>query len=70
MKLEDYIQHLQYLRSKCGDVDVDVNIKTTYEYIGANDFEYEDGYAKAIKPYYDKNKKCIVVHEEFVRFDD
>ena len=22
MKLTDYIQHLQYLHSKCGDVDV------------------------------------------------
>lgn len=69
MKLLDYIHYLQYLHSKCGDVDVDVNIKTTYEYMGTDGFEYNDGYTEAIKPFYDKNKKCIVVHEERVPFD-
>ena len=60
MKLLDYILHLQYLHSKCGDVDVDVNIKTTYEYMGADGFEYNDGYTEAIKPFYDKNKNVLL----------
>lgn len=69
MKLIDYIQLLQRLYDKHGDVDKEVNIKTNYEYMGDDDFEYTEGYTKAIKPYYDKKKNCIVVHEEHVSFD-
>ena len=69
MKLIDYIQLLQYLYDKHGDVDTEVNIKTNYEYMGDDDSYYTEGYTKAIKPYYDKKKNCIVVHEERVSFD-
>lgn len=69
MKLIDYIQLLQHLYDKHGDVDTEVNIKTNYEYMGDDDFEYTEGYTKAIKPYYGKKKNCIVVHEECVSFD-
>ena len=69
MKLLDYIHYLQYLHSKHGNVDTEVNIKTEYEYMSDDDFDYSVGYTKAIRPYYDKKKNCIVVHEERVPFD-
>lgn len=69
MKLIDYIHYLQYLHIKHGDADTEVNIKTNYEYMSDDDFDYTSGYTKAIKPYYDKKKNCIVVHEERVSFD-
>ena len=71
MKLIDYVHHLQQLFDKYGDGDVDteVNIKTKYEYMSDDDFEYSVGYIKAIRPYYDKKKKCVVVHEDRVSFD-
>ena len=53
MKLIDYIHYLQYLHIKHGDVDTEVNIKTNYEYMGDDDFDYTEGYTKAIKPYMD-----------------
>ena len=69
MKLIDYIHHLQQLYDKHGNVDTEVNIKTKYEYMGDDDFEYSVGYTKAIRPYYDKKKNCVVVHEDRVSFD-
>lgn len=64
MKLIDYIRYLQYMHIKHGDADTEVNIKINYEYMGDNGFDYTEGYANAIPPYYDKKKNCIVVHEE------
>ncbi len=69
MKLLDYIQYLQYLHIKHGDADTEVNIKTNYEYVGDDDFDYSVGYTKAIRPYYVKKKNCVVVHEDCVSFD-
>lgn len=65
MKLEDYIQHLQYLRSKCGDIDVMVH--TTYEQ--SYSLDLEEKYTYADKPYYDEGNNCIVIHYEFKRYD-
>lgn len=47
MKLIDYIQHLQQLYDKYGNVDTEVNIKTKYEYTGDDDFDYSVGYTKS-----------------------
>ena len=69
MKLLDYIQYLQYLHIKHGDADTEVNIKTNYEYVGDDDFDYSVGDTKAIRPYYVKKKNCVVVHEDRVSFD-
>ena len=66
MKLTDYIKRLQELYQQYGDVDV--MRLTTYEQLYSLDLE--EKYTYADKPYYDEDHNCIVVHEDFVRFDD
>lgn len=65
MKLEDYIHQLQDLHQQYGDIDV--KFYTSYE---LENSEYEEEYTEAFKPYYNKANHCIVVHEDFIRFDD
>lgn len=64
MKISQYIQDLKILQDKYGDVEVKVDI--SYEDIsGEHHSEQED----AIKPKYDKNNKCIIVHYDLVSND-
>ena len=65
MKLIEYIYQLHTLLCKHGDVDI--KIKSTYEY---EDLSLEDKCSDADRPHYDEDHNCIVVHEDFVRFDD
>lgn len=65
MKLIEYIHQLHTLLCKCGDIDV--KYCTSYE---LENREYHETYNEPFKPYYNKNGHCIVVHEDFVRFDD
>lgn len=65
MKLDDYIKILKDLKSKYGNVEVAVN--KTYECM---DLSINDTFLDPEKPYYNKDQKCVVVHEDFVRFDD
>lgn len=65
MKLIEYIYQLHTLLCKHGDIDV--KFYTTYE---LENSEYEEEYTEAFNPYYNKANHCIVVHEDFVRFDD
>ena len=65
MKLTKYIKQLQDLHRQYGNADV--KFYTAYE---LENSEYEDVYTKAFKPYYSKGNHCIVVHEDFVRYDD
>ena len=65
MKLTKYIKQLQDLHLQYGDVVV--KIKSTYEH---EDLSLEDKCSDADRPHYDEDHNCIVVHEDFVRFDD
>lgn len=60
MKISEYIQYLQKLQNKHGDVDVKVNI--TYE---CSDLSINDTFNNPEKPEYNKRKKCIVIYREF-----
>ena len=65
MKLIEYIVNLQTLLRKFGDIDV--KYCTTYEFENKENWEEFD---EPFKPHYNNNEKCIIVHDEFIRFDD
>lgn len=60
MKISKYMQYLQKLQNKHGDVDVKVNI--TYE---CSDLSINDSFNDPEKPEYNKGQKCIVIYREF-----
>ena len=62
MKISQYMQYLKKLHHKYGD-DVEVKVDISYEDISG---EHHSEQADAIKPKYDKNTKCIIVHYELV----
>ena len=64
MKISEYVQYLQELKNKCGDVDVKVNI--TYE---CSDLSINDVYEDTEKPKYDKGQNCIVIYSNFLSYD-
>ena len=63
MKLDEYIKLLEDLKSKCGNVDVKVNI--TYE---CSDLSINDTFKEPELPYYDKKKKSVIVYSEFYEY--
>lgn len=64
MKISEYIQCLQELKNKCGDVDVKVN--KTYE---CADLSINDTYEDVEKPIYDKEQNCVVIFDEFLSYN-
>lgn len=64
MKISEYIQYLQELKNKHGDVDVKVN--KTYE---CADLSINDIFEDVEKPIYDKEQKCVVIYDEFLSYD-
>ena len=64
MKISEYIQYLQELKNKHGDVDVEVN--RTFE---CADLSINDTYQDVEKPIYDKEQKCVVIYSEFYNYD-
>ena len=60
MKISEYIQYLQELKNKYGDVDVKVNI--TYGWAGLS---IKDTFKEPELPYYNKKKKSVIVYSEF-----
>ena len=60
MKISEYVQYLQKLQNKHGDVDVKVNI--TYD---CSDLSINDTFKEPELPYYDKKKKSVIVYREF-----
>ena len=64
MKISEYIQHLQKLKNKYGDLEVKVN--KTYE---CSDLSINDTFEDAKKPFYDEKQKCVVVLSEFYGYD-
>lgn len=63
MKISEYIQYLQELKNKHGDVDVKVNI--TYE---CSDLSINDTFKEPEKPEYNKGQKCIVIYSNFLSY--
>ena len=64
MKISEYIQYLQELKNKRGDVDVKVN--KTYE---CADLSINDTYQDVEKPIFDKGQKCVIIYDEFLSYD-
>ena len=64
MKISEYIQYLQELKNKHGDVNVKVNI--TYE---CADLSINDTYQDVEKPIFDKGQNCVVIYDEFLSYD-
>ena len=64
MKISEYIQCLQELKNKCGDVDVKVN--KTYE---CADLSINDTYQDVENPYYDKGQNYVIIYDEFLSYD-
>ena len=60
MKISEYMQYLQKLQNKHGDVDVKVNI--TYE---CSDLSINDTFNDPEKPEYNKRQRYIVIYREF-----
>ena len=65
MKLIEYIVNLQTMLRKFGNIDV--KYCTTYEF---ENKENREEYHEPFKPYYNNDKKCIIVHDEFIRVDE
>ena len=65
MKLTDYILHLQYLLSKCGDVDV--MCKTAHQ---RKDRSYKKEYKDVKLAHYESTKLglVVVIHEDFIPY--
>ena len=63
MKISEYVQYLQKLQNKHGDVDVKVNI--TYE---CSDLSINDTFKEPEKPEYNKRQKCIVIYSNFLSY--
>jgi hypothetical protein len=58
------MQYLKILHDRYGDIEV--KIKTTYETMGTYDY---DEYTSVVRPNYDKNNECVVIHKEIVNND-
>lgn len=67
MKLSQYIQYLKILHDRYGDIDV--KTETRYETMGEDGFKHTYGYTDVNRPRYAKNKKCVVIHKDYVSFD-
>ena len=65
MRLKDYIRHLQGLHQHYGDIDVTVHTKCMLE-----NLDFDEYYSTADRPYYSKDGNCIVVHSNYIRYDD
>lgn len=64
MKISEYVQHLQELKNKHGDVDVKVN--RTFE---CADLSINDTFQKPELPYYDKERKSVIIYSEFYDYN-
>ena len=64
LKISEYIQCLQELKNKFGDVDVKVN--KTYE---CADLSINDTYQDVEKPFFDKSQNCVIIYDEFLSYD-
>ena len=64
MKISKYIQYLQALKNKHGDVDVKVN--RTFE---CADLSINDTFQKPELPYYDEEQKSVIIYSEFLSYD-
>ena len=64
MKISEYIQYLQELKNKHGDVDIKVN--KTFE---CADLSINDTYEDVEKPIFDKGQNCVVIYDEFLGYD-
>lgn len=67
MKLSQYMQYLKILQDRYGNIEV--KIETRYETMSEKDFEHTYGYTDVNRPRYNKNKKCVVIHKDYVNFD-
>ena len=64
MKISEYIQCLQELKNKHGDVDVKVN--RTFE---CADLSINDTFEDVEKPIYDKEQKSVIIYSEFYDYN-
>ena len=64
MKISEYIQYLQELKNKHGDVDVKVNRK-----FECADLSINDTFKDVEQPFYDKGKNCVIIYDEFLNYD-
>lgn len=67
MKISQYIQDLKILQDRYGDVEV--KVKVSYETIEDRGFAYSNKYENVIRPRYDKDNECVVIHKEIVSSD-
>lgn len=65
MKLIEYLNQLHTLLCKHGNVDVSVHTKCMLE-----NLDFDENYSTADRPYYSKDGNCIVVHSNYIRYDD
>ena len=64
MKLDDYIKHLEALKSKYGNVEVKIN--KTYE---CYDLSINDTFKDPEEPYFDDDQKCVVLYSDFLSYN-
>ena len=64
MKLKEYIECLQRLKNKHGDVDVKVN-----RIFECSDLSINDTFKEPELPYYDKKKKSVIIYSEFYNYN-
>ena len=70
MKLKDYMGYLKILHDRYGD-DIEVKVRTTITLESIefdDDIKQEDNYTDALRPRYNKENNCIVIHKDFVTY--
>ena len=60
MKISEYIELLQNLKNKHGDIEIEINKE--YE---CYDLSTNDTYETPEKPYYDKKRDSVIIYREF-----
>ena len=64
MKISEYIQCLQELKNKHGDVDIKVN--RTFE---CADLSINDTFEDVEKPIFDEEQKSVIIYSEFYDYN-
>ena len=60
MKISEYIELLQNLKNKHGDIEIEINKE--YE---CYDLSTNDTYETPEKPYYNKKRDSVIIYREF-----
>lgn len=60
MKISEYIEYLQELKNKHGDIEIEINKE-----IECFDLSINNTFETPEKPYYNKKRNSVIIYKEF-----